>query len=84
MLKKMRFVMYISEKMILDIFEKKKWSEKGSDYEENYWIIELLLTKKRICEKKMKKKRDLWCVFHWKNDTWYFGKEEMEMKKIID
>lgn len=36
MLKKMRFVMYISEKMILDIFEKKKWSEKGSDYEENY------------------------------------------------
>lgn len=24
MLKKMRFVMYISEKMILDIFEKKK------------------------------------------------------------
>lgn len=48
--------MYISEKMILDIFEKKKWSEKGSDYEENYWIIELLFTKKRICEKKMKKK----------------------------
>lgn len=57
---------YFTEKMILDIFEKKKW--KGNDYEENYWIIELLLIKKRICWN-MKKKRDLWCIFHWKNDT---------------
>lgn len=62
---------YFTEKMILDIFEKKKW--KGNDYEENYWIIELLLIKKRICWNMKKKKRFVmyislkkWYLIFWK------------------
>lgn len=25
-------------------------------------------------------KNEIWCIFHWKNGTWYFEKKEMENK----
>lgn len=64
----------------LDILKKKEWKWKGLLTEEricwkirdhDYWLRREYVEKNEICD----------VYFTEKNGTWYFGKEEMEMKK---
>lgn len=63
----------------LDILKKKEWKWKGLLTEEricwkirdhDYWLRRECVEKNEICD-----------VYFWKNDTWYFWKEEMEWKR---